>query len=128
MTMWIPDLSAHSGPRYQAIADAIGTAIRSGDLAGGDRLPPQRELAWQLGVTVGTVSRGYTLAEQRGLLSGEVGRGTYVRSYSAPEERTTLSVDHGDALDMSVNTAAVPGREALLADMFRELAAIIDAA
>jgi DNA-binding transcriptional MocR family regulator len=33
-----------------------------------------------LGVTVGTVARGYAEAERRGLLGGEVGRGTYIRS------------------------------------------------
>jgi len=120
--MWIPDLQAHPGPRYQAIAEAIGTAIRGGELSGGDRLPPQRELAWKLGVTVGTVSRGYTLAEQRGLLSGEVGRGTYVRTTPTASDGSSLSVDHGDSLDMSVNTASVPGRAALLADVFRDLA------
>jgi len=80
MTIWIPDLTQFSGPRYQALATAIETAVRQGELAPGDRLPPQRDLAWKLGVTVGTVSRGYMLAEQKGLLSGEVGRGTYVRT------------------------------------------------
>src|SRR3546814_4919811 len=51
-----------------------------GELPPGAKLPPQRNLAWKLGVTVGTVSRGYMLAEQKGLLSGEVGRGTFVKA------------------------------------------------
>ncbi|MGE5146467.1 MAG: GntR family transcriptional regulator, partial [Candidatus Eiseniibacteriota bacterium] len=79
MTSWLPNLEGRTGPRYQAIAEAILDAIGTGTLAPGDRLPPQRDLAWKLGVTVGTVSRAYMLAEQRGALSGEVGRGTYVR-------------------------------------------------
>jgi DNA-binding transcriptional MocR family regulator len=78
MTSWLPHL-AGDRPRYIAIADAIADALASGKLTNGDRLPPQRELAWRLGVTVGTVTRGYQEAERRGLLSGEVGRGSYLR-------------------------------------------------
>ena len=79
MTIWTPDLEFRPGPRYQAIAEAIADAVDEGELNPGDKLPPQRELAWTLGVTVGTISRAYTLAEQRGLVTGEVGRGTFVR-------------------------------------------------
>jgi DNA-binding transcriptional MocR family regulator len=70
---------AQDGPRYMAIADAIAADLASGVLKVGDRLPPQRELAWRLGVTLGTVTRAYQEAERRGLLSGEVGRGSYLR-------------------------------------------------
>jgi DNA-binding transcriptional MocR family regulator len=45
----------------------------------GSRLPTQRSLAKQLGVTLTTVTRAYCEAQRRGLLSGEVGRGTFVR-------------------------------------------------
>lgn len=77
--MYIPELAASDGPKYLAIAEAIATDISSGHLAAGARLPPQRELAYALGVTVGTVSRAYAEIAQRGLVTGEVGRGTYVR-------------------------------------------------
>ena len=53
--------------------------ILSGKLNVGEKLPPHRDLAWRLKVTVGTVTRAYKEAEIRGLLSGEVGRGSYVR-------------------------------------------------
>jgi DNA-binding transcriptional MocR family regulator len=62
-----------------AIADAIAADLASGALKVGDRLPPQRALAWRLGVTLGTVTRAYQEAERRGLLNGEVGRGSYLR-------------------------------------------------
>jgi DNA-binding transcriptional MocR family regulator len=78
MTTWIPAL-APDRPRYVAIADAIAADLAEGKLKVGERLPPQRELAWQLGVTVGTITRAYQEAERRGLLSGEVGRGSYLR-------------------------------------------------
>jgi len=80
MTSWTPDLTGRDGLKYQALLDAIAEAIRSGALKPGDKLPPQRDLAWKLGMTVGTVGRAYALAEERRLVSGQVGRGTYVRA------------------------------------------------
>lgn len=79
MTIWTPDLEGRTGPRYQAIADAVADDVVRGILTEGDRLPPHRELAFALGVTVGTVTRAYKEAERRGLVTGEVGRGTFVR-------------------------------------------------
>lgn len=58
MTIWVPSLECFSGPRYRAIAQSIGAAISAGELAPGERLPPQRRLADALGVTVGTVTQG----------------------------------------------------------------------
>ncbi|MGC9669014.1 PLP-dependent aminotransferase family protein [Planosporangium sp. 12N6] len=77
---WRPRSLAGDRPAYQAIADAIAADLAHGRLAPGDRLPTHRALARALGVTVGTVARGYTEAERRGLVGGEVGRGTFVRS------------------------------------------------
>lgn len=79
MTIWQPDLLDRSGPRYRAIAKALDEDIASGRLRPRDRLPTHRDLAWALGMTVGTVSRAYAEAERRGLIVGEVGRGTFVR-------------------------------------------------
>src|SRR6478672_663887 len=78
MTSWMPTLAADR-PRYIAIADAIAADLAAGRLKSGERLPPQRDLAWKLGVTVGTVTRAYQEAEKRGLLVGEVGRGSFLR-------------------------------------------------
>ncbi|MDS1135103.1 aminotransferase-like domain-containing protein [Nitratireductor indicus] len=78
MTNWLPNLSAGSGPLYARLADQIEHDIEAGVLAGGAKLPPQRNLAYDIGVTIGTVSRAYALVRERGLISGEVGRGTYV--------------------------------------------------
>ena len=82
--IWTPDLSTRSGPRYRAIVDALAEAVASGELAPGTRLPTHRELADRLNVTVGTVTRAYQEAAHRGLVAGEVGRGTYVRSAPPP--------------------------------------------
>ena len=83
VTKWRPDIGSQRGPRYLAIADQLARDIAAGRLKAGDRLPTHRDLAWSLGVTVGTVTRAYTEAERRGLLAGEVGRGTFVRERNA---------------------------------------------
>jgi DNA-binding transcriptional MocR family regulator len=76
----MPDLSSGAGPLYVRLADQIERGIAEGALPGGAKLPPQRNLAFDIGVTLGTVSRAYALACERGLVTGEVGRGTYVRT------------------------------------------------
>ncbi|WP_417693726.1 PLP-dependent aminotransferase family protein [Roseibium sp.] len=78
MTNWIPEIPAGAGPLYMRLAEKIARDILSGALAAKTKLPPQRDLAYDLGVTVGTVGRAYALVRKRGLVSGEVGRGTYV--------------------------------------------------
>src|SRR5262250_989631 len=78
MTNWTPDLSRHAGPRYLAIADAVAAGLETGQLKPGDRLPTHRDLAYRLGVTVGTVTRAYAEAQRRGLLEGHVGRGSFL--------------------------------------------------
>ncbi len=73
-----------------ALADALERDAASGRLAPGCRLPTHRDLADFLGVTVGTVTRAYKEAARRGLVSGETGRGTYLRASGL--EKTAFSV------------------------------------
>jgi DNA-binding transcriptional MocR family regulator len=75
--MWAPTIGPN-GPRYAAIVEALANDIDAGRLAAGDQLPTHRELADKLGVSVGTVTRAYAAAERRGLIRGEIGRGTFV--------------------------------------------------
>lgn len=100
MTIWIPTLD-RSKPLYLAIADAMARDVETGLLARGDRLPPQRDLAWKLGVTLGTVTRAYREAELRGLLSGEVGRGSFVRLESPVPPLSGLPADQFEQIDLS---------------------------
>ena len=83
MTIWMPQLRRER-PLYLEIADGIRQDLSRGTLKPGDRLPPQRELAFRLGVTTGTVTRAYAEAEKMGILVGEVGRGSYLRAPNAP--------------------------------------------
>lgn len=81
---WTPDLQPGEGPLYERIASALERDIRGGRLRDGSRLPTLKELAVRLGVTPGTVNRAYELAQRRGLVEGEVGRGTFVRGHAGP--------------------------------------------
>ncbi len=101
MTMWRPTLSNRELPLYLAIANSIADDISSGKLTDGERLPPQRDLADNLKVALTTVTRAYTEAERRGLVSGEVGRGTFVRrmeTFGLKRE-----IPEPSALDLTVN-------------------------
>lgn len=80
--MWKPSLPQADGPIYEQIASALERDIRAGVVSNGERLPTLKELAALLDVTPGTVNRAYELAQRRGLVKGEVGRGTYVRDQS----------------------------------------------
>src|ERR1700729_2809956 len=79
MTDWVPTLASIPGPRYLAFVLALEADIAAGRVKPGMRLLPQRDMAQRLQLSVGTISKAYTEAEQRGLISGEVGRGTFVQ-------------------------------------------------
>jgi DNA-binding transcriptional MocR family regulator len=127
MTIWQPEISSLPGPRYLAIAEALAADVRNGQLAPGDRLPTHRDLAYRLGVTVGTVSRAYAEAERRGLIGGEVGRGTFVR----PDARRRRNVAPADqdaplglpqVIDLSVNIPTPMTSDAIIAETMGEIA------
>jgi DNA-binding transcriptional MocR family regulator len=65
-------------PLYVQIADALATAIESGELAPEQRLPPIRSLAGELDVALVTVSQAYETLASRGRVVSRVGRGTFV--------------------------------------------------
>ena len=72
-------------PLYRQLHEQIKTAIITGRMVRGERLPPTRELAGSLGLNRTTVSAAYELLESEGLLKGHVGRGSFV---SAPKSKT----------------------------------------
>ncbi|MDR3516256.1 MAG: PLP-dependent aminotransferase family protein [Azospirillaceae bacterium] len=119
MTDWLPDIVARPGSRYQAIADALAEDVNAGRLAAGSRLPTHRDLAFKLKVTVGTVTRAYAEAERRGLVAGEVGRGTYVLGSGQPLRVEPWPEDtRQTTINLAVCQPQVPGvAEALAAEM-----------
>jgi DNA-binding transcriptional MocR family regulator len=100
MTDWVPSLASLPGPRYLAFVSALEADIAAGRVKPGMRLLPQRDMAQRLALSVGTISKAYAGAEQRGLISGEVGRGTFVqgrrheaRSLGASEAAINLALN-----------------------------------
>ena len=124
MTIWTPDLSTLQGPRYLAIADALAADLAAGRLTPGDQLPTHRDLAYRLGITVGTVSRAYAEAHRRGLIAGQVGRGTYIQGDEGNGgAHPDLSVHEApdDLFDFSLNLPAKGPAVRALADTLGEL-------
>ncbi|MBB2202531.1 aminotransferase-like domain-containing protein [Gluconacetobacter tumulisoli] len=118
--MWRPDLPSGSAPLYERLADVMECDVLSGRLIAGTRLPPQRDLAYALGISVGSVTKAYAEAERRGLLHARVGRGSYVRGIAAatrdgPTFESEASESAGnDVIDLRCNTPPpVPLAEAL---------------
>lgn len=107
--MWTPDLSRHEGPRYTAIVEAIAEDIESGRLKPGDQMPTHRDLASHIGVTTGTITRAYNEAARRGLLVGEIGRGTFVKGSLLDGSLSAhTSEDDEGLIDLSLNIPPLP--------------------
>jgi 2-aminoadipate transaminase len=77
-------------PLYIQLRDQIRALIHGGDLRPGERIPASRELAVQLGVHRTTVANAYAELESEGLISGHVGRGTFIRGESAARKISAL--------------------------------------
>jgi DNA-binding FadR family transcriptional regulator len=73
---------------YRQIADQIRALIRSGEFTPGSRLPPERDLARQLGVSRPSVREALIALEVEGLVDVRIGSGIYVR---AQAEGVTLA-------------------------------------
>lgn len=68
-------------PLIAQLADQLVWLIASGELGEGDRLPPMRQLAEDLGVHMHTVRQAYQRLEADGLVSIRTRRGTLVLPY-----------------------------------------------
>ncbi|MCV0394176.1 MAG: PLP-dependent aminotransferase family protein [Rhizobiaceae bacterium] len=102
MTMWNPDPAQVRRPAYLSLAEQIARAIADGRLANGARLPPHRKMADGLGLSVQTVSRAYEQLIRRGLVTGEVGRGSFVRTMRREPEPPYLPERLGEVIDLSI--------------------------
>ncbi|MGE0154968.1 MAG: PLP-dependent aminotransferase family protein [Reyranellaceae bacterium] len=140
-TAWIGRVETLRGPRYLAILACLEDAIKTGELPPQTRLPPQRQLATLLGLTVGTAGRAYAIAAERGLITGETGRGTFVsdnpfgggggaisplRGALADVGRLRaelpVSPPERQMIDLALPAAPAPQVSAIVRDALRELA------
>jgi DNA-binding transcriptional MocR family regulator len=116
-----------AAPRYKAVVDTMASDIRAGRLPSGTRLPTHRQLAAAEGLAVATASRVYAELEAMGLVTGETGRGTFVRE-------TALPPSHGvdqramtpGVIDLNFNYPSLPGQADMLRSALRGLASAGD--
>ncbi|MGX1131936.1 uncharacterized protein YjeT (DUF2065 family) [Streptomyces glaucescens] len=125
---------------YLRLADRVAADIASGRLRPGQRLLPQRTFARRCGVAASTAGRVYGELVRRGLVVGEVGRGTFVRAtppestgaraLTEPTATAPLGREPGSRppvtpVNLELNYPLAPGQSELLAPA---LAALLDPA
>ena len=93
-------------PRYLRIADALREQIRDGEFTAGARLPNQRRLARQFGVTLMTLRQALEVLEREKLIDRRHGLGTFVAAPSIDYDILALRRFAGDltALGEQVTT------------------------
>lgn len=72
-------------PKFIQLSEMLIREIAAGHLADGARLPPERDMADDLGVAVGTLRKALADVEAKGLLDRVQGSGNYVRHRLAVE-------------------------------------------
>jgi DNA-binding transcriptional MocR family regulator len=107
-------------PGYATIVSAIVDGIARRVLVAGERLPPQRELAHQLGVAIATVGRAYTQLEQQGFVESHVGRGTFI---AGGRMRGEPLMQQSEAIDLAIYRVPVPDLESTLSDTLKAIIA-----
>lgn len=118
--------------KFQGLATGLDSAIRGGALETGQKLPPVRDLAWQLGVTPGTVARAYSQLIDAGLLTAGVGKGTFVADIKAskapPKVRSAGFVGATDEATVNLQTPRIPdaGQSELIRAAMQEFASTAD--
>ena len=101
---------------YRRIADRVAGDIASGRLRPGQQLPPQRVFARQRGIAGSTAGRVYAELVRRGLVVGEVGRGTFVRAAAAgPYGQAIVEAATSAPVNLELNYPSAPGQSELLA-------------
>lgn len=92
-TISLPD---NGQPLHERLAGAVEGAIVEGRYRPGERLPTHRQLAQQFSVSIGSVTRAIDTLSARGVVRGEIGRGTFVLDRPA-------AVDDGGIIDLTIN-------------------------
>ncbi|MEH0545604.1 PLP-dependent aminotransferase family protein [Streptomyces sp. B21-105] len=107
---------------FRSIADRIADDIAAGRLRPGQRLPPQRWFARRHRVAPSTAGRVYGELVRRGLVVGEVGRGTFVRAAPpAAQGRALVETATAAPVNLELNYPSAPGQSELLAPVLAPL-------
>lgn len=106
---------------YRTIAQGVADDIAAGRLEPGDRLPPQRVFAHSRGIAASTAGRVYAELTRRGLVTGETGRGTFVRT-TPPTSRPLLAEPPTATINLETNYPVLSAQQAHLAPVLRRIA------
>ncbi|MBB3258653.1 DNA-binding transcriptional MocR family regulator [Paraburkholderia bannensis] len=109
--------------RYKQLVDRLAADIRAGRLRPGMRLPTHRDLAAREGLALVTATRVYAELQAMGLVSGEAGRGTFVKEALPRGQGVDLHAWSADTVDLSFNYPSSPDQSELLRTALRQLAA-----
>ena len=113
-------------PPYEQLRRQFVELIGSGVLGHGDRLPPLRQLAADLGLAVGTVARTYRELEAARLVASRRGAGTRVRAVDvgrSPAQRERTLREHAEAFVRQARLAGAADE-----DVRRAVSAVLEAA
>ena len=97
---------------YQGVAQAIIDGIESGQYPGGTRLPGERELAEQFGVSRVTIREAEIALEAQGYIVVKTGSGVYVRK---ERERTGPTLPNVSAFELTTARSVIEAEAAALA-------------
>jgi len=99
-------------PPYRQLVDQMLALIAGGALAVGQRLPPVRQLAADLGLANGTVARAYRLLEEASVLETLGRKGTFVaRQHQEMSDEERLEVLRAKTGELIQAAAAVGASE-----------------
>jgi len=112
--------------RYKQLVDRLADDIRAGRLRPGTSLPTHRKLAAHEGIALVTATRVYAELQAMGLVSGETGRGTFVKEPLPGGEGIGMHAVGADMVDLSFNYPSLPDQADLLRTALRQLAATGD--
>ena len=99
-------LACSGGSKYKRLVTLISADIEQRRLQEGERLPPQRLLADELGISVQTVTNAYKELERQGWVRCEVGRGSFVSRRSSERVASSM-LDRGERSLFDCSTARI---------------------
>jgi DNA-binding FadR family transcriptional regulator len=119
---------------YQAVAEQIAEMIRANEYRPGNRLPTERDLVRQLGVSRPVIREAMIALEIAGLVEVRSGSGVYVRAATSPAALTATDAVSSEIgpFDLFAARLAVEGEVAAVAaenataDDLAEMAAAIE--
>lgn len=107
MTVWHPRINETARVKYVGIVEALESDIKTRVLKPGDRLPPQRQMASDLGIDLTTVTRAINEAARRGLVETQPGSGSFI-AQTAFSHYNSINLTEGKPLDLSMNNPPSP--------------------